>query len=187
MRVEPAFFERTYAAVGDPWDLARSPYEQRRYDLTIAALRRGRYDCAVEPACAVGALTARLATRARRVIAFDGSPTVVAMARERLAGTSNVEIRCAELPDHWPTEPADLVVLSELGYYFDAPTWRALVQRAVDGAVPGAEVVAVHWRGDSADHLRHGDEVHDDLRAVLGPPLGSWLEPDFRIDTWELP
>lgn len=186
MRIEPAFFERAYATVGDPWDLARSPYEQRRYDLTMAALRRARYRCAVEPACAVGALTARLAERADRVIAFDGSPSVIAMATERLAGVDNVELLCAELPEHWPDVEADLIVLSELGYYFDADTWRALIGRSRDGAVPGAELIAVHWRGDSPDHLRHGDDVHDDLRAELGPPLGSWIEPDFRIDTWEL-
>lgn len=187
MRVDPASFERAYAAIGDPWDFAHSPYEQRRFDLTIAALRKPRYRNAVEPACAGGALTERLARRADRVVAFDASPTAVGLARRRLAGVTNVELSCAVLPEQWPHHvTADLVVLSELGYYFDADTWTSIIT-AVRDASRGAELVAVHWRGHSADHLRHGDEVHDDLRAVLGAPQGSWCEPDFRIDTWNTP
>ncbi len=184
MRVDPGWFDRRYAAEGDPWDFAGSAYEQRRYDLTMAVLPRARYRHCVEPACATGELTARLATRCDLVSAFDGSPTVVAMAADRLAGLANVELTTASLPEHWPDASADLVVFSELGYYFDAATWTGIIERAARGIEPGGTVLAVHWLGHSPDHPRHGEEVHDDLAAVLGPPDGAYRQPELRLDWW---
>lgn len=185
MPVDPASFEARYAAEGDHWDFSGSAYEQRRYDLTMAMLPQRRYRHGVEPACATGELTARLATRCDRVSAFDGSPTVVAMAAQRLTGVANVELCTASLPKHWPDAPADLVVLSELGYYFDAAAWTAIIERAVLGLDRHGTVVAVHWLGHSPDHARHGDEVHADLHAVLGPPDGAYRQREFRLDWWQ--
>ncbi len=185
MRVDPDSFEKRYAAEGDPWDFAGSVYEQRRYDLTLAMLPRPRYRHCVEPACATGELTARLATRCDRVSAFDGSPTVVAMAADRLADLANVGLTVASLPEYWPDEPADLIVFSELGYYFDAATWTGIVERATLRLAPGGTVLAVHWLGHSPDHPRHGEEVHDNLVAVLGRPDGAYRQTELRLDWWQ--
>jgi len=50
------------------------------------------------------------------------------------------------------------------------------------------EFVAVHWLGDSADHVLHGDTVHELLRTGLSI---EWVRgarhPGFRIDTWKRP
>jgi len=185
MHVDPGSFEERYAAGGDPWDFAGSAYEQRRYDLTVAMLPRRHYRHAVEPACATGELTARLAGRCDRVSAFDGSPTVVAMAARRLAGFANVKLVTAALPDYWPEAAVDLIVFSELGYYFDAPTWTGIVERAVERLDSAGTILAVHWLGHSPDHARHGDEVHHDLRVVLGPPRGAYRQPELRLDWWQ--
>lgn len=185
MRLDPASFEARYAAEGDHWDFSGSAYEQRRYDLTLATLPHPRYRHAVEPACATGELTARLATRCDRVSAFDGSPTAVAMAAQRLVGLANVDLATASLPEHWPDGSADLVVLSELGYYFDETTWIAIIERAALGLDPHGSIVAVHWLGHSADHARHGDDVHANLRAVLGRPDGAYRQCEFRLDWWQ--
>ena len=185
MPVDPASFEARYAADGDHWDFAGSAYEQRRYDLTMAVLPQRRYRHGVEPACATGELTARLATRCDQVSAFDGSATAVAMATRRLTGVVNVELSTASLPGYWPDTPADLVVLSELGYYFDATAWTAIIERAVLGLDRHGTMVGVHWLGHSPDHARHGDEVHADLHAVLGPPDGAYRQREFRLDWWQ--
>ena len=115
MPVDPASFEARYAAEGDHWDFSGSAYEQRRYDLTMAMLPERRYRHGVEPACATGELTARLATRCDQVSAFDGSATAVAMAARRLTGVVNVELSTASLPQHWPDARAHLRVPVEPG------------------------------------------------------------------------
>lgn len=185
MPVDPASFEERYAAEGDYWDFSGSAYEQRRYDLTVAVLPERRYRHCIEPACATGELTARLATRCDRVSAFDASPTAVAMAARRLAGIGNVELTSASLPGYWPDASADLVVLSELGYYFEVAEWTAIIERALLSLDERGTVVAVHWLGHSPDHTRHGDDVHADLHDALGPPNGAYRQAEFRLDWWQ--
>jgi len=186
--VSASSFERRYRAEGDPWNLAGSPYEQRRYDLTMAMLPAQRYRRVFEPGCAVGELTARLAARCDAVIAMDSSAWAVARARERCAGLAHVQIVVGEVPATWPAGAFDLVMLSELGYYFTREELGALVARSVAALAPGGTLVAVHWRGHSSDHLLHGDVVHavarrvaarHDLRAVA-----SYREAAFRADVW---
>jgi SAM-dependent methyltransferase len=181
--VEP--FESRYRADPDPWRFATSDYEQRRYDLAIAALPRPRYRRAFEPGCAIGELTRRLAERCDEVVAIDASPTVVAEARHRCAGHANVAVRVGELPDDWPQGRFDLVVLSEIGYYFTIPALTSLRDRAVAALEPNGTLLAVHWRGHSPDHLLHGDEVHRCFAAAKAlRPVGRYEEAAFVLDVW---
>ena len=86
------FFEEKYANDPDPWAFASSAYELNRYDATISALQRRRYQRAFEPGCSVGVLTARLATLCDHVDAIDISPTAVERARERCRDLHNVSL-----------------------------------------------------------------------------------------------
>jgi trans-aconitate methyltransferase len=178
-------FEELYQADADPWSFASSHYEQRRYDLTIASLLQPRYRRAVEPGCAIGELTRRLAARCDAVEAFDGAPTAVRDAQARCAAFPHVRIEVGELPDHWPAGPFDLVVLSEIGYYFTLPGLRAVRDRAIEALEPAGTLVAVHWRGSSPDHVLHGDDVHRCLAAATGiEPKGHYEDDGFALDLW---
>lgn len=189
--VSPSSFERRYRADGDPWDLAHSPYEQRRYALTMALLPSARYRSAFEPGCAVGELTVRLAARCDAVLAMDCAPWAVDRARRRCAGLPHVEIVRGEIPAQWPDVAFDLVMLSEIGYYFARVELPAVVAHAAAGLAPGGTLVAVHWRGHSDDHLLHGDEVHAIARHVAAqhrlPRVATYLEAAFRADVWTRP
>ena len=57
------YFEEQWERTDDPWDQVHRFSEQRKYDLTVAALPRPRYRRSFEPGCATGSLTRRLATR----------------------------------------------------------------------------------------------------------------------------
>ena len=178
-------FEQRYRRDLDPWAFATSAYEQRRYDLSVAALLRPRYRRAFEPGCAIGELTRRLALRCDEVVAIDASPTIVAEARRRLAPATNVRLSAGELPDDWPAGAFDLVVLSEIGYYFTVPALAQLRDRAVAALEPGGTLLAVHWRGTSADHLIQGDDVHRCLGAGAGlRPAGRYEDVGFVLDVW---
>jgi trans-aconitate methyltransferase len=178
-------FERKYQAQSDPWDFAASSYELRRYQTILGALAPGAYRCIYEPGCSVGVLTRQLSARAARVVATDFAPSAVQQARKRCAGLSNVELVVADVRHYRPTPPPDLIVFSEIGYYFHLPDLRNLGFFLAEQLAPQGQLLAAHWLGHSKDHALHGDEVHEQLRSAL--PL-VWLYgacyEDFRIDCW---
>jgi SAM-dependent methyltransferase len=181
-------FEQRYQRHIDPWNFSESPYERQRYLVTLAALLRPRYRHAFEPGCSVGELTAQLAARCDRVSATDIAPTAVARARARCGHLDNVQFECTDLAGDRPEGTFDLIVFSELGYYFDATDLARIVVALARSLTSDGEFIAVHWLGASPDHVLHGDTVHDVLRTHL--PL-SWVRgerhPGFRIDTWQRP
>jgi trans-aconitate methyltransferase len=63
-------------------------------------------------------LTRQLAQLAAHVVAIDFAPSDVAQAQRRCAALSHVEILCADLASFIPAAPLDLIVFSEIGYYF---------------------------------------------------------------------
>ena len=180
-------FERRYQHDPDPWQFATSPYELRRFDITAACVPEGGFRRAFEPGCAGGELTVRLARRGARLVSWDGSPTIVAHARQRLAaaGVENVELDVGAIPARWPTGRFDLVVLSEIGYYFDHDGLAEVVGRVTESLDNGGTLLGTHWLGTSADHLLSGDEVHAALGAAAGlTHVGGVRDPGFRIDWW---
>jgi SAM-dependent methyltransferase len=187
-RQSQAFFEARYQVCKDPWDFASSPYELARYRATLESLSRSSYQCAYEPGCSVGVLTAALAQRCGRVVACDIAPTAVACARARCHVFSHVEISQRDAADGPPCGTFDLMLFSELGYYFSADRLKAVARRMAEQLDQGGEFVAVHWLGRSADHVLHGEEVHELLAQSL--PL-TWQSgsrhPGFRIDSWRKP
>jgi SAM-dependent methyltransferase len=179
-------FEGLYQKAEDPWNFADSEYEQLRYFATLDTLRKANYRSAFEPGCSIGALTARLAERCDQVLATDFAPTAVAQARARCAPLANVRIEVADIALDIPRGPFDLIVLSEIGYYFGGEQLADIAQALAAELEPGGEFVAVHWLGESADHRMHGDEVHAILRTQL--PLtwrAGFRHSQFRLDSWE--
>ena len=178
-------FEARYGQDQDPWGFATSAYELGRYQTTLNALSRTSYGTVYEPGCSVGVLTAALARMAERVVAIDFAPSAAHRARTRCAACSNVEVHCASVATYVPQAPVDLVVFSELGYYFDPPELARIGRVLSQQLNPRGEFLAVHWLGYSPDHVTHGDQVHETLRRTL--PL-IWVKgeryPLFRIDCW---
>ncbi|MBO4161955.1 class I SAM-dependent DNA methyltransferase [Micromonospora antibiotica] len=182
------YFDGMYAGAEDPWGFATRWYDQRKHDVTVACLPRRRYRSAFEPGCSTGMLTRRLAERCDRLLAVDIAAAPVASARERLADQPHVRVERMRVPDEWPAVPDDrfdLVVLSELGYYFDDAGLDRLVARTVDSLAPGGTLVAVHWRPAVAEHARGGDDVHRLLGGVAGlARTARHEEADFLLDVF---
>lgn len=164
-RLRGDYFSALYGASPDPWGLADRWYEQRKYDLTLAALPRPRYRSAFEAGCSVGVLTRRLAGRCDALLACDIDPVAARAAAERVAGQPHVRVERRELPEQWPTGVFDLVVLSELAYYLDVGARQSLFDAATHALEPEGHLVAVHWRHPVADYPASGDEVHAALTA----------------------
>ena len=177
------FFENRYRQKADPWNFAKSEYEQARFDRIIRALAHKRYRRAFEPGCSIGTLTEKLASHCDAVDACDFSETAIARARERCAALPGVSIHCAALTPDTILTGYDLVLFSEIGYYFRLGKWRSMVPTLAKSMDPGATLIASHWLGHSDDHRIEGDQVHEVLRAE--PSLRLEHEernPGFRLD-----
>jgi SAM-dependent methyltransferase len=179
------YFTRMYADSDDPWDFENRWYDARKHALTAGVLPRRRYRSAFEPGCSTGRLTALLADRCDRLLAVDAVPAAAEIAAGRLAGHPHVTVGAAAMPAEWPEGPFDLVVMSELGYYFDRAELDVLLARAAGSLEDGGDLVAVHWRWPVEEHALPGDEVHAALAAVPGLTRRSRLaEDDFLLEVF---
>jgi SAM-dependent methyltransferase len=178
------FFEKMYAGVADPWAFATSPYEQYRYARILNALGRRRYQRAFEPGCSIGVLTEQLARVCAYVEATDISPTAVSRAQDRCLALPNVIIKQGGLPDQIPDGTFDLIIFSEIGYYFDRPTLVSLAQELFSRLRNECMFIAVHWLGVSPDHRLTGDQVHELLETIILAPTRSERYEGFRLDCW---
>ncbi|KAF0094460.1 MAG: type 12 methyltransferase [Puniceicoccaceae bacterium 5H] len=184
--VPPEYFERKYRRTADPWSFATSEYEDRKYAHTLTALPREHYPQAFEVGCSVGVLTARLAPRCGELLAVDVSPLAVEQAQERCRRFPHVTCQTAQLPKDFPSQRFDLIVLSEVGYYF---SWGDLaeVRRSIrQQLAPGGHLLLVHWIHAVEDYPLTGDEVHtffleDDAFA----PLQGERREHYRLDLLE--
>jgi SAM-dependent methyltransferase len=179
------FFDQMYRERDDPWNFAHSNYEQSRYNAIIAALGDRHYDRAFEPGCSIGELTAKLTAHCAHVDAMDISSTAVERAQQRCLHLPNVSIREGALPHQIPKNQFDLVVFSEIGYYFDEARLQELGNMLVRRIRTSGTLLAAHWLGTSKDHLLSGDRVHELLDDLSGLQLDhSERHANFRLDRW---
>lgn len=184
--LDTAYFENMFQGTDDPWGLESSAYEQAKYAHTIAALQGRHYARAFEVGCAKGVLTQKLAPWCDRLLAIDVSSTALRAARKRCAALPHVAFANMVFPQHGPEGPFDLVVLSEVVYYWDdrdiarAGAW---LRRHLGAA---GDVMLVHWTGET-DYPQSGDEAVTKLQAALGPvvgPVAAQRRDSYRLDLW---
>jgi trans-aconitate methyltransferase len=186
--VSSGAFEARYAGGRDPWSFAKDPYELGRYATILASLQRPAYRTVYEPGCAVGILTRQLSRLAEQVIATDFAPSAIAQARERCTECANVQFICSDLRSFNPRQPLDLIVFSEVGYYFSEGALSALTVKLAQTLAPGGEFIAAHWLGTSPDHILHGNRVHAILRAGLSCRAArTEVHARFRLESWVKP
>ena len=182
---EPGYFDALYAADPDPWRFETSAYECAKYDDTIAALPRHRYRRVVEIGCSIGVLTERLAAHCDELLGIDVADAPLARARARCAALPHVRFARMRVPDEMPAGGFDLVVLSEVLYYFDGPTLDRLARRLAATVEAGGDLILVHWLGPTPDYPQTGDGA---VAAFLAATHG-WAtvtrqarREDYRLD-----
>jgi len=178
-----AYFEALYAADPDPWKFRTSPYEAEKYAATLAALPRPRYGSALEIGCSIGVLTRMLAPRCDRLVALDGSARAITAARRHCADLPQVELLRREVPRQWPRGQHDLILLSEILYYWDEVDLARVAALALRSLRPGGEVLLVHWTG-TADHPLSGDAAVEGFITATAP--GLRMVTQARTDRYRL-
>jgi SAM-dependent methyltransferase len=183
-----SFFEDFYSRGPDPWGFAKHEYERNKYAATLAALSRPRYANAFEVGCSIGVLTRQLAERCDRLLSVDAAEAPLGAARERCADAPQVTVRRARVPEDWPAgESFDLILLSEVLYYFSPADLAVVTNLALGSLRPGGEVVLVHWL-PVADppYPQTGDQAVEGFLAAAGPalqPLTMRREELYRLDS----
>jgi SAM-dependent methyltransferase len=179
------FFDAIYERSCDPWSFASDPTERARYADIVSLLGNVEFRAGFEPGCSIGELTVMLAPHCHELLATDISPRAVALARRRCRGLANVEVRQGRLPDDLPGPGVDLVVLSEIGYYFTADQLVGVLDALAALATGQALLVGSHWTGVSPDHLLSGDEVHGIISSHRRwRPTCSHTRSSYVVGSW---
>ena len=185
-RLGREYFEGLYAESGDPWSFETSDYERDKYERTLAALGARRFRRALEAGASIGVFTRMLADRCDELLAVDVSERAVAAARERLSGLGHVRVERRTLPEEMPEGPFDLIVASEVLYYFPREEMLAMLRCFERELARGGALLAVHWRRETKTYPLQGDEVHELLlKNTRLQRRVTTIEPDFRLDLFE--
>lgn len=182
----PSYFDGVYAANADPWGFETKPYEQAKYADTLASLPRSFYGSAFEIGCSLGVLTSQLAPRCGALLAVDGSEKPLVRARELCRNLPQVQLRRMQVPDEFPALQFDLVILSEVGYYW-SPNDLAQAQVEILAHLDtSGHLMLVHWTPHVHDYPLTGDEVHESFLALNGlKHLHGHREEKYRLDVLE--
>jgi predicted TPR repeat methyltransferase len=185
-RLGREYFEGLYAESKDPWNFEASEYEQNKYARTLAVLGERTFRRALEAGASIGVFTEMLADRCDELLAVDVSERAVAVARRRLSGRGHVKVERRTLPEEMPDGPFDLIVASEVLYYFPREEMLTVLRAFERELAPGGLLLAVHWRRKTETYPLQGDEVHDLI--VVHTRLHNTetiIEPDYRLDRFE--
>lgn len=177
-----------YAASDDPWGFATREYEARKYAATLAALPRPRYQAAFEIGCSIGVLTRMLAGRCAALLAVDVADRALDRARQRCADLDHVRFARMRVPDEFPSEPFDLIIVSEVGYYWSYEDLDRALTLIWEHLQPDGHLMMVHWTPYVEDYPLRGDEVHDHVIgawAVRFTHLAGTVQPNYRLDVFE--
>jgi SAM-dependent methyltransferase len=178
-----AYFEALYASDPDPWKFRTSEYEAAKYAATLAALPRPRYTSGLEIGCSIGVLTKLLAPRCDTLLGVDSSARALAEARRTCTGLPGLSLEQREVPRQWPRGRYDLLLLSEVVYYWDEADLARVAELARRDVAPDGDVLLVHWIG-TTDYPLSGDTA---VEAFIAATAGVMrVEKQERTERYRL-
>ncbi len=184
----PNYFDALYQDDPDPWKFETSEYEAHKYAATIAALPKSRYRSAFEIGGSIGVLTEKLADRTEVLLSIDVSRLAQARASQRCQHLSHIKFQIMQVPKEFPKQKFDLIIVSEVGYYWNREDLRKTQQHILESLEPGGHLLLVHWTLYAKDYPLSGDEVHNaffDLSPVHLKHLLGRREAEYRLDLFE--
>jgi len=140
----------------------------------------------IELGCGEGFLSAMLLENGvAEMLGIDLEPAIVERAVATHGALPGARFRQGRMPEDFPAEPFDLLVLSEMLYFLREREIAALAERASAGARSGALCLLVNYLGPTETPLG-GNDAADILRASLGDrwePVRQERRPEgFRLD-----
>ncbi|MFL5287257.1 MAG: class I SAM-dependent DNA methyltransferase [Rhodopila sp.] len=186
---DPAHFERLYQSNPDPWAYLTSDYEAEKYRHALAVLDDGRFANGLEVGCSIGVLTALLAERCDALLGVDVVEQALDAARARNTGAAWVRFQRMQVPGDWPDGQFDLIVLSEVLYFFVPTDIDRIADRVVRSLRPAGTVLLVNWLGRGDDPISGDDAAARFLHAAMGKLAVTHQDrrPGYRVDRLRAP
>jgi SAM-dependent methyltransferase len=182
----PSYFEAMYQANPDPWQFETSDYEAEKYQTTISALPKPLYNNALEIGGSIGVLTAMLAQHCHRLLSIDVSATAQQKAIARCQNLPQVRFALAQIPQEYPSETFDLVILSEVGYYLNWDDLQQTQNLICQSLETGGHLLLVHWTLSVPTYPLTGDLVHDSFKNCDRlNHLTRLRKQKYRLDLFE--
>jgi len=185
--LDATYFEGIFEHDEDPWQLASSDYEAAKFAATHDALADRRYARALEVGCAQGVLTARLTGLCDALLAIDIASRALARARDRVGDRPGLRLEQMAFPRETPDGPPfDLVILSEVAYYWGVVDLDRAAEWLKDGIAPQGRIILVHYTGET-DYPHSGDEAVETLWRDLQSDFVVEKEERhdrYRLDLW---
>jgi len=190
--LDAEFFNRMYQQNEDPWDFENSAYEREKYEATLRAIPKETYENVFEIGCSNGVLSEKLTTIAKRLLAVDASEIAVRNAANRLKKFPFVEVREMTIPDNFPDEKFDLILLSEVGYFLSFEDLQVARDLMIERLLPNGHLLLVHWTPFVEEFPLTGDQVHDLFIGSSGSEPEKLLShlygnqnSEYRLDLFE--
>ncbi|MBN9229894.1 MAG: methyltransferase domain-containing protein [Legionella sp.] len=185
MSIDAAFFNQLYEGNDDPWNFTTNSYELFRYQRICDVIQNKKHAWIFEAGCSIGILTAKLAQFAEQVEAIDISEVAIQHAQKKCQHINNITFSASTLLDYAMSPATDLIILSEIGYYFTHSEWRLILDKIITQMRPNSYILASHWLGQSSDHLISGDAVQDTFSLFSNLyEVHQEQHPGFRLGYW---
>ena len=182
-----SYFEALYTTNPDPWKFETSEYEIKKYQATLAALPK-QYNNAFEIGGSIGVLTEKLAAKCKSLLSVDASKIAQEKAIQRCKHLSQVRFEVMFLPQQFPQEMFDLILVSEVGYYLSWEDLQTARQLLIEHLQPGGHLLLVHWIMYAQDYPLNGNQVHDAFMEFTPDKLRhlkGQREEEYRLDLFE--
>ena len=151
------YFEYRYRRRTDPWSYGSSPYEQRKYQHTLAILPRAQYRSILEVGCSIGVFTEQLAERAiaHQIVGIDVAQNALERAKKRLERFDHVELRCLDITRDSLAGSFDLIFCAEVLYYLGTKNVEIVLDKLLKALADRGHLVLVHpWPLSQQLHKR---------------------------------
>jgi len=184
--LDAAYFDELYGREADPWSFETSAYEAGKYHRTIAALGAERALRALELGCSIGVLTRLLAACCDELISTDLAAAALDRAKARCADLPNVRFLLAEQITDGFDGAFDLIVLSEVIYYWVQADLEKVAAAVLRTLQPNGRLLLVHWLGET-DYPKTGDDAVMALALLLGGDVRiehAERHEAYRLDLW---
>jgi SAM-dependent methyltransferase len=177
----PGATARRYGKVFDEiaaeYDRRRPAYPDELVDRACQVAGIGSGDQVLEVGCGSGQLTRGLVARGLHVTALEPGTSLIALARQNLAGAGEVEFVNAQFEDApLPREQFQAVFSASAFHWVDPKvSW----QQAADALVPGGTLALMQYCGLSEPRTKPDQEAAlDAIRKIAPEAAANW--PAYR-------
>lgn len=149
------YFEELFEERADPWGYT-SEYEQTKYEQTLDLIPSGRFQDAIELACAEGHFTVQLAPRVEYLLAVDISKIALDRAAERCRRYSHIRYEQLDFLKNPIPGQYDLMICSEVLYFAGSRfSLRKVAKKMTAALKPGGYLI-----------MAHGNVVNDEMNRT---------------------